>query len=317
MGDYLTRLVQRTLGMAPVVRPAIAPLYAPGPVMTGAGARVSEEAFPGEVVDTSFSLEDIPVVPQAGRSHRAMSLPAVSETPKGSEEQLEPGPSAPPNHLRGTPRRQPESQAERARAQAPPEAREIRRDGKPSAVFATPQNPSPALTLSGPKPRIPTSVNETEAALPARENRPLFSLPLHPDIPDHAPLLVPPHGERSGITVTREAAPEQGRSQAAFTASADSLPSSPDESPAQQIFRPRVVLSERQTPSAVEAPTKGDRRRGAPESATAAPTIRVTIGRVEVRANLPPTAAARSKPARPGPMLSLDDYLKRRNEGRR
>jgi hypothetical protein len=49
----------------------------------------------------------------------------------------------------------------------------------------------------------------------------------------------------------------------------------------------------------------------------AAPVVRVTIGRVEVRAELPPpkvrAAAPRTKPA----TTSLDDYLKQRAEGRR
>lgn len=103
-----------------------------------------------------------------------------------------------------------------------------------------------------------------------------------------------------------------------FSTSEDALSSSPGESPRQQILRPRVVLSEEKFPRAVEAPLKGgDPRRKATESATATPTIRVTIGRVEVRANLPPAPAPRSKPARPGPMLSLADYLKRRDGGHR
>lgn len=45
-----------------------------------------------------------------------------------------------------------------------------------------------------------------------------------------------------------------------------------------------------------------------------APIIRVAIGRIEVRAITPPPAR-RETPTRPGPLLSLDDYLKQRNEG--
>lgn len=52
--------------------------------------------------------------------------------------------------------------------------------------------------------------------------------------------------------------------------------------------------------------------------ANQSPTIRVTIGRVEVRAITPPAPpAARPKPARTGPVLSLDDYLKQRSRGQR
>jgi hypothetical protein len=46
--------------------------------------------------------------------------------------------------------------------------------------------------------------------------------------------------------------------------------------------------------------------------------IRVTIGRIDVRAVFPPAAAAPA-PARktPAGALSLDDYLKQRSEGKR
>jgi hypothetical protein len=49
-----------------------------------------------------------------------------------------------------------------------------------------------------------------------------------------------------------------------------------------------------------------------------AQAIRVTIGRIEVRAvQFPPPPPARVRPALPGPTLSLQDYLKQRNEGKR
>ena len=48
-----------------------------------------------------------------------------------------------------------------------------------------------------------------------------------------------------------------------------------------------------------------------------APIVRVTIGRIEVRAAPAPTPPPR-KPARPaGPTLTLDAYLKARKEGAR
>jgi hypothetical protein len=59
---------------------------------------------------------------------------------------------------------------------------------------------------------------------------------------------------------------------------------------------------------------------GASQSAsTQAPTIRVTIGRIEVRAvtSSPQPQQSRPAPARPVPQLSLADYLKQRSGGRR
>jgi hypothetical protein len=63
-----------------------------------------------------------------------------------------------------------------------------------------------------------------------------------------------------------------------------------------------------------------DIRVSAPEYRAA--TVKVNIGRIEVRAITPhPPPAQRSeqssKPARPGPALSLDAYLTRRNQGQR
>jgi hypothetical protein len=49
-----------------------------------------------------------------------------------------------------------------------------------------------------------------------------------------------------------------------------------------------------------------------------APTIRVNIGRIDVRAITPhPPPVRRDAPARSGPVLSLDAYLQQRNEGLR
>ena len=62
---------------------------------------------------------------------------------------------------------------------------------------------------------------------------------------------------------------------------------------------------------------RGSRERRVLEPEPPVPTIRVAIGRIEVRAiTSPPTLPARQEtPARPGPPLSLDDYLKQRNGG--
>jgi hypothetical protein len=42
----------------------------------------------------------------------------------------------------------------------------------------------------------------------------------------------------------------------------------------------------------------------------AAPTIKVTIGRIEVKAVQPPAPAVRERPGPPKPLLSLDEFLK-------
>jgi hypothetical protein len=69
-------------------------------------------------------------------------------------------------------------------------------------------------------------------------------------------------------------------------------------------------------------PSEGHPAQGSQESRQAAPeppepTVRVSIGRIEVRAIASPPPAAPPAPARSGPAVSLDDYLNQLNGGRR
>ncbi len=62
-------------------------------------------------------------------------------------------------------------------------------------------------------------------------------------------------------------------------------------------------------------PLRAQPFRGAPNGA---PVIRVTIGRVEVRADFGQAKTRHAPATRPKPAgLSLDEYLKQRGEGRR
>ncbi len=61
---------------------------------------------------------------------------------------------------------------------------------------------------------------------------------------------------------------------------------------------------------------RADHHLAPPKASTAAPTIRVNIGRIEVRAVHPPAAPVaplRRERVRSGPLLSLEDYLRQRN----
>lgn len=70
-------------------------------------------------------------------------------------------------------------------------------------------------------------------------------------------------------------------------------------------------------PTPAPAPASAD----AAAKPEATPTIHVSIGRIEVRAVAPPAPPAppqpRPSPARPAPQMSLDDYLRAHNGGRK
>jgi hypothetical protein len=72
------------------------------------------------------------------------------------------------------------------------------------------------------------------------------------------------------------------------------------------------------SPAAIPLPT-GPAPQWRPAAPPQPPTIQVTIGKVEIRAVTPPPAAApqRSAERRAAARLSLDEYLRQRNEGRR
>ena len=91
------------------------------------------------------------------------------------------------------------------------------------------------------------------------------------------------------------------------------LTSADEPAPVSGMARPRVTLR-----SAPLEPPLADREGDAPQPQPSVPTIRVTIGRIEVRAITPPAPPPpRATPARPTPALSLDEYLKRYREGTR
>jgi hypothetical protein len=75
------------------------------------------------------------------------------------------------------------------------------------------------------------------------------------------------------------------------------------------VIRPQVTVY-REAPQAIVA----DRRVTVPASSSSPSTIRVSIGRIEVKAMMPPAPPPASpKPGRPAPRLSLEEYLKQRN----
>lgn len=87
---------------------------------------------------------------------------------------------------------------------------------------------------------------------------------------------------------------------------------------ARRVVRPEVTIA-RPPAVASQADRRADSSARQQSEDDAPSVIRVTIGRVEVRAVMPAAAPAAPapRPARTGPTLSLEDYLKQRDGGRR
>lgn len=330
MSDFVTRLAERAMGTVPIVQPLIAPRFARGP----ADHLIEHEDEPAEVPDLTppRTRPDTPTPdeqePQNEESDTGVTLPYsapddrtrpdpsdasttgqegvdvpdTSGPPRRPPAAREPGPletgmesiqeerqissSTPPRPLA----RAPESgsrtllSGEQARQVFPD--RGLRREYR--TTIADGRNPPPELRLES-EPRV-----ESAPARRGFEEAPPRLVAegptLDPFAPDDVTGRAMPLAERARVTVEAPAL----------------------TSGAAPVIVPRIV---RHQPDQWREDSADEARVIAPKSP--APTIKVTIGRIEVRAVTPQAPVQRETPARPGPLLSLDDYLTQRNGGHR
>lgn len=368
MADYLTRLVERTLGLSPVVRPTVPPTFAP------------------EIIDTSTepATEPVPATvknPPRGSGHRVSDRtgPFGDEGPHPEEHRGIPSPTediparriGPPAERDAIPSETPYADkraeiehfpTEDGRRPSPAATRRIGREAGDSETA-----PNPRETPSfGPRSNHPETARDgdghTEEASPevqdgfrpeaatAREEHPAESSEMdarsagfpgaeRSETDDTTSPLLPREAQTSGTRRTPSTATDP-RKRAVDTGWAeDYLPitTTPEREDRRPSIGPPVPDAEvAERPSAPvasahegrRATTAGRSRTTPPPMATAAsgergvpeegssPTIRVSIGRVEVRAVAPGSEPVlRPAGAERPPVLSLDDYLK--NGGRR
>lgn len=259
MSDFLGRLAERALGLAPVARPVIAPAFAPASqaegdwlteTMVEAGGAPSVQLRPG-------------AQPRAG-----VTRPPVKVSP-ASVEGL-----GPPKPTPAQPQRLPEdARALRGPVPGAPEPPSSDPEGaflKAAGALDSATSPGPAFPAAAPA--FPSAALALQPGAPSAQADPLIHALFAPAAPIHrAPA---PPGRHQSAT-------QESYGQPAHAGQADTAPPSP----------------------AVRA---------------AGPTIRVTIGRIDVRAAQPavgPAPAAAPRPA--APRTSLDDYLRERSKGGR
>lgn len=297
MNDYLTNIAAKALNLMPVVQPRLASLYEPAPGMGGppAGHMLAVETAP------------------SGRSFGEASVPPGSTPqPQGNEEGIHREP-------------EPSPQARAALASA----------SEADEMFASPRRSpllTPYTTEAGPGTRqpLPTPRLVQPPLAPTRTSS-VQPMAERPSTDSHAAEFAsdqraeqaawtPP---QSGVEAGRETGREPRSSPvlAEFSTIMPDLPSPRIGHGGDPIPRstPRAPIPVR----AVAQPQEGAWRQSdafteGDSTTPLAPVIRVSIGRVEVRAIMPPAAPApRPKAARPGPGLSLEEYLKQGRRGQR
>jgi hypothetical protein len=184
--------------------------------------------------------------------------------------------------------------------------------------------------------RRPTTTPQTNHhAQPGSTRRSVLPAPHH-SLTETPPSEPPPAGRKTaedpssqvGIAVEGEKPAYDGRGTAVLSPANGASPHVSGATPPEPEARadrsvPGAPLSV--APRAIRPRPAGNSERGAqeeedlraPPAEPSAPAVRVSIGRIEVRAITPPPTppAQRTGAARPEPGLSLDDYLKQRNGG--
>ena len=307
MTDFLARLAERALGVAPVAHPLIPSLYAPDvngllpelPETEDDSTPATEE--PSALDATGPSPPVVGPADAAGRHSadpfgRSTVADSIRHDAMPSEVASAPSSGRRPPSPGTTPARSPVADGEhRAEARVPSTVPE-----RPVALYAEPPvTPSVRRALHATssldgtrdgtrswRPLGPRVVANETASLAVREPR------------DSGPSaeVTDPGAQRSSL-------PGEGEP---YLVVPRPRPDASSSRPSRDGAPPPLAAT-RQPPS-LEVP---------PAPTAVAPTIRVTIGRIEVRAAAPPTPPEPEPTHRPEPALSLDAYLKLRREAAR
>jgi len=316
MADFLTRLAGRALGLVPTVQPILAPMYAPGQQFVGAEyaqemplfERGTATGYPqAEVRGRAMFLQNRPAdEPAFGglvgqiMDVREISSPLVpqgtqpsttpTQTPHTSSRTLDGQPAA--DHSLSSGRDEVASSAGKARRTA------STRNASVSGLHPIHPTDATVISLEARTVSIAAEQQRDSSLLPRTARGVLEAA----ELSSASTLLLPlvPQGNRpvgtSHLLPVVDTLPTQ-------------RPAEPKTIPPQQ--------STRQVGYAIPPYNRVNQHEAAltrQEPSTPAPTIQVTIGRIEVRTT--PAATPRPQAARSAPsVMSLDDYLNQRARG--
>jgi hypothetical protein len=278
MSDFVDNLIAKSLGLTEVVAPRPTSLFEP----------LSSDA--GPLAPEYYALEQDGAPQRTPASVEATMDGVAPPAPKDESSEIT------PPALRG------------AQSDLPPQhpVQVVDRSASLPAP-PIPHQPGPPALAAGDADK---RADRSEYVGPADQQ----TVDRHPAAPERAPLRIvlpvrTPANRQS--TTAQEAAllipPHEATGQA--MAPVESMASTPSHT---------LLISS--SPDQGRGSQSSDRAAAlpsAPESeAPAAPTIKITIGRVDVRAMMPDKEAPRPAPAARNTALSLDEYLKRRSGGK-
>ncbi|EFH84853.1 hypothetical protein [Ktedonobacter racemifer] len=257
MADFLTRLAERTLGVAPMVQPILAPIFAPEPILTSG-------THPLEYEDASV-IQQI-LAPEQSLAREALNIEHEDRAVDTVHDNIGPARDRP----------------------SPAASRLFRRH----AIH--PQTPEHAGGQS-------FLAHDQDAHA-------------HPEQVKHRGRS----SKLEDLTIRGVPGAERGIVQGATMPTWSIVSSSTVSGPTANEDSLGTSLSTNWAPLTRALLPVQHLEVSAAEKSTSAPTIRVTIGRIEVRAVMPTKEATVGPPStRPRPKLSLDDYLKQQNGGQR
>ncbi|HEX2205656.1 MAG TPA: hypothetical protein VHG91_20255 [Longimicrobium sp.] len=321
MSDFLSRLAARALGEAPVLRPVVPSRWEGGagddasPGFTEVAEERAASPFPprrraesrsepgsgSESGSESLPPRRRPAAPPAFDAAESPSFDPPSPRPAARRRpSTEPGPmEEAPSIVRASNGETPPPASRRAGAEAgreaglPVEIEEVR------AIAPAPRRPRPSPVVTRttaeaatPDPAVPREIREETAPVPARRTRveagAVTEEVVFEEAEEETPARKPVRATTPLRPVVRsvEGAGDERRWTKGDGGSRDGTTSAPA--------------------AAVSLPDEAEEAR---------PVVRVTIGRIEVRAAPPPAPQRPAAPAWTPPVMTLEEYLAR--EGRR
>lgn len=288
MNNYLSNIAARALNQAPTVRPRLRGRFDPGPANEPAVDRL-KLALPESIASEPPVENSLAATSENQRAHEHL------HARQGPDDENE------PHNLSFAHRDEKKTFALQDDTPIPPPQTPV-----VQVPIATPTVPTaqPARVSVNPLAPIASSVERDASSTRAEERRLLEARPDQARPSDQREIKT--------IIVREERIIEhsaQAREPGSHSTPASALPSS-NQPRRGDTKLPPVVVQTRIAPLVEKGLDAFSLSRPSPQPQ---PTVRVTIGRIEVRAV--GSSESPAKPRATPPVMNLDDYLRRRNQG--